>query len=176
MIFIINKLLAIGTILAQVFIACGILYLLFFRQHRDKAIVRFFTGNAIALAFLVSLIAALSSLFYSEIAGFEPCRLCWYQRIFLYPQVVLLGLAWIKKDFKIIDYSLALATIGAAISAYNNYIYFQSQASIICEAGNSCATPYVLEFGYITIPVMALTGFALTITLLLGRKISDDSQ
>jgi disulfide bond formation protein DsbB len=119
---------------------------------------------------MIALLATLGSLFFSEITGFEPCKLCWFQRIFMYPQVVLLGLAWFKKDRKIVDYSLALAMIGAATSIYHNYIYYAAQKAAFCGSASSCAAPYVLEFGYITIPIMALTGFFSLILILSIQK------
>ena len=84
----------------------------------------------------------------------------------MYPLVILLGLALIKKEDKIIDYSLALSVVGFVISVYHNFIYFQGLHSVVCTSAESCATPYVTEFGYITIPVMAMTAFAMIILIL----------
>lgn len=75
--------------------------------------------NALIGAWGISLIATLGSLYFSEILKFIPCDLCWFQRIFMYPQVVLLGLAAIRKEYGIARYSLALSIIGGAISLYH---------------------------------------------------------
>ncbi|WP_249686020.1 disulfide oxidoreductase, partial [Bacillus velezensis] len=66
-----------------------------------------------------SFIATLGSLYFSEIMKFEPCVLCWYQRIFMYPFVLWLGIAVVKKDYLIASYSLPIASIGACISLYH---------------------------------------------------------
>src|SRR6185295_7978736 len=96
----VNKLLALGVIAGQIFIVCSILYFIFFRKTPNP-IAQFIGKNGLVLAFLFSLASMLGSLFYSQIAGFPPCDLCWFQRIFMYPLVFLLGLALIKKDSRI---------------------------------------------------------------------------
>ena len=167
----VNKFLAVGVVASQVFILLALVYV--FLPFNKNIVSRFFSKNGIALAFWVALLATVGSLFYSNYAGFEPCQLCWFQRIFMYSQVVILGLALIKKDNRIIDYSLALSIMGGLISVYHNYIYFKGLNSTVCTSAESCITPYVTEFGYITIPIMALTGFGLMILLLVLKKIYD---
>ena len=115
----------------------------------------------VCFSFIISLVATCGSLFYSSVAGFIPCELCWFQRIFMYPEVILLGLALLKKDEGIIDYSLALVSVGLSFSIYHNYIYFSGLRSTVCTTAESCTTAYVFEYGYITLPMMALTTFAL---------------
>ncbi len=112
MVIFVNKILAALTIFSHIFLVLGIGYFLLFRKDKTNPIIQFFSRNGIALAFLVSLFATAISLFYSDVAGFEPCKLCWLQRIFMYPQIFILGLAWFRKDHKIIDYALILAMIG----------------------------------------------------------------
>jgi disulfide bond formation protein DsbB len=166
---IVNKILAVCTIGSQIFIVLVIFYYLFLRKIYP-VVSNFFSGRGMVLAFIISLTAAAGSLFYSNVAGFIPCNLCWFQRIFMYPEVILLGLALIKKDTKIADYALLLAFIGWLISIYHNYIYYKGASSTVCRIGESCITPYVTEFGYITIPMMALTAFSLLIVFLLFVK------
>lgn len=166
---VVNLILGICVIASQIFIALIVLYYLFFAK-KYPIFCNFFAKNGLRFSFLVALIAASGSLFYSSIAGFIPCNLCWFQRIFMYPEVLILGLALIKKDIKIVDYSLVLAFIGWLISIYHNYIYYQGLSSTFCKIGESCATPYVTEFGYITIPMMAFTAFSLIIVFLLFQK------
>ena len=74
---------------------------------------------ALFAAWGASFIATLGSLYFSEIMKFEPCVLCWYQRIFMYPFVLWLGIAVVKKDYRIASYSLPIASIGACISLYH---------------------------------------------------------
>ena len=165
----VNKKLAIETVIAQFLVLASLGYLLFFKK-KYPAVGLWLSKQAVLLAFLVALGATVSSLFYSNIAGFEPCELCWFQRIFMYPLVVLLGLALIKKERIIIDYALSISVIGFFISLYHNYVYYQNGGlSAICQVGGvgvSCVKRYVFELGYITIPIMSLTAFVLIITFL----------
>lgn len=168
----INQLLAISTIASHFFLAAGTVLIL---SKKSRGFVLSVLGkNGLLLALGVAVAATVFSLYYSEIAGFEPCKLCWYQRIFMYPQIVLLGMAWYKKDFKIVDYALSLAIIGAVIALYHNYIYMGGSSILPCAAsglGVSCLRRYVVEFGYVTIPLMSLTGFLLMIFFLFAQKI-----
>lgn len=128
--------------------------------------------NALYLAWVVSLIATGGSLYFSEVAGFLPCKLCWFQRIFMYPQVILLGIAAYRGDRSIIRYALPLSAIGGLISLYHNLeIWFPKLAEVApCTAGVPCNVDYLNWYGFITIPLMALVAFILiTILLILGR-------
>ncbi|MEK7067519.1 MAG: disulfide bond formation protein B, partial [Patescibacteria group bacterium] len=80
-----------------------------FNSGKINRAIDWFSQQGIKFAFIIALLATLGSLFYSEVAGFEPCKLCWYQRIFMYPQVLLWGIAWWKKDKHIADYAVSLA-------------------------------------------------------------------
>ena len=129
---------------------------------------KLFGKHAKVWAFLVALVAMLGSLYFSDYLGYEPCVLCWYQRIFMYSQVFLFGLALIKKDSHIWSYSILLSIIGALIATFH-YISQVSNTSILpCDAlgySASCSQTFVLSFGYITIPMMALSAFAAIIIL-----------
>ena len=165
----VNKILALGAIGSQIFIVLIIAYFLFYRKNHK--INNFFVKNGVYFAFFVALVAMMGSLFYSNIAGFVPCPLCWFQRIFMYPEVIILGLAVLMKEDKhIINYTLALSVVGLIISVYNNYIVFSGLHSLVCSISEPCSINYVLEFGYITIPMMALTAFALINTFLIIKK------
>lgn len=125
-------------------------------------------GASLALAALVGLVATLGSLYLSEVAHFPPCQLCWYQRIAMYPLPVILGLAAWRRDFGIRPYAIALAAIGSAISIYHYQLErFPDQSSLSCSVDVPCTTVWIWRFHYISIPFMALSGFALIITLLL---------
>jgi disulfide bond formation protein DsbB len=147
-----------------------VLAVIFVLFNKKNKISEFFANNGIKFAFIVALIATCGSLFYSNYAGFEPCVLCWLQRIFMYPEVILLGLAIIKRDNKIIDYNLALSLIGLVISIYHNNLVIKGLHSTICTISEPCTINYVLEYGYITIPMMALTAFSLISILLIFKK------
>lgn len=170
MVNLVNEILAVGTIGSQIFIGLIILYFLYF-QRKYAFVYNFLSAHGTKFALFIALMATSGSLFYSEYAGFTPCVLCWFQRIFMYPLVVILAISLIKKDLRIIDYVLSLASIGFMISIYHNYIYYKGISSVVCEINEPCAVQYVLGFNYITIPMMSLTAFSLIITFLLIQKI-----
>jgi disulfide bond formation protein DsbB len=130
--------------------------------------------NALIGAWGISLIATLGSLYFSEILKFIPCDLCWFQRIFMYPQVILLGLAAIRKEYGIARYSLALSIIGGTISLYHYALqkipFFQNYA-ISCDRV-PCTGQYINWLGFITIPFLALVAFCLisVLSIIIIRK------
>ena len=166
--------LAILTILAQIGIMLSVFYLLFFRK-KYSFVQKFIGKYSLLLAFIIALTATSGSLFYSEIVGFAPCVLCWYQRIFMYPQVILLGMAFWKKDKAIIDYSLALSIIGTVIAGYHYLMQLGVVSSFPCTAVGysiSCTKLFVMQFGYITLPLMSFTAFlSITVLLFLAIKL-----
>lgn len=138
------------------------------RSRRGRAVLDFFGSNGIVFALLVALGSIGGSLFYSEIAHFAPCLLCWWQRILLYPQAVILFVALIARDERVRKYCATLSAIGALVAIYHTYIQFGGSDLIPCSAtGVSCDKVYFLTYGYITIPTMALTAFALILVLCL---------
>src|SRR5215471_8860413 len=126
-------------------------------------------GYELWLAFVVAAIATGGSLFFSDIAGFVPCELCWYQRICMYPLSILTLLAALASDYHVVRYLLPLPLVGAGISIYHllveNGVVAQSSACLVSAPGG-CATKWIDEFRYMTIPTLALTGFVLLIELL----------
>jgi disulfide bond formation protein DsbB len=126
-------------------------------------------GYELWAAFVVSAIATGGSLFFSEIAHFVPCELCWYQRICMYPLSIITLLAAIAGDYRVARYLLPLPLVGAGVSVYHllveNGVVAQSTACLVSAPGG-CATKWINEFGYVTIPTLALTGFVLLIELL----------
>ncbi|HEX6419386.1 MAG TPA: disulfide bond formation protein B [Acidimicrobiales bacterium] len=122
---------------------------------------------ALALAAAVAGVATLGSLYYSEVADFPPCRLCWFQRIGMYPLAVILAIAAARRDRQVRWYALPLAVAGGAVSIYHVAIErFPSLESGACDLTNPCSTIWVEQLGYLTIPTMALSGFALIALLL----------
>lgn len=164
-----NLILSSLTVIGQVIIALIVIAFVI----RNEKLLQFFGKNAVRLSFIVALIATLGSLFYSEIAGFEPCKLCWFQRIFMYPQVIFLGIALWKKDGGIALYGIALSAIGAIIAAYHYLLQIGVASGLPCSAvgySAACSQRFVLQFGYITIPMMALTAFSLITFLMFLSK------
>ena len=119
--------------------------------------------NFLFFAWAISIIATFGSLYLSEIKQYEPCGLCWYQRILMYPFTVILGIAVIKKDYQISLYTMILAGIGALISTYHYLIqkvtFFADHAAACGRV--PCTGSYINWFGFITIPFLAGTAFIL---------------
>ncbi|OGI60255.1 hypothetical protein A2814_02770 [Candidatus Nomurabacteria bacterium RIFCSPHIGHO2_01_FULL_38_19] len=122
----------------------------------------------IQIGFLLSLFGLLVSTFYSEVLNYLPCFHCWIQRIFMFPQTLLFGVAWLRKDKNVLWYSLSLLVFGLIDAIYLIYLYYFNVSSVPCDAsGISCTLRYVSEFGgYISIPTMSLTGFTAILALL----------
>jgi len=159
----------VGQVLAAALLLVGLLALLGVRAPL-RALRRGVEGYELWLVFLVAAIASGGSLFFSETAGFVPCELCWYQRICMYPLSIVTLLAALADDRRPARYLLPLPVVGAGVSVYHllveNGIVGQSQICLISAPGG-CATKWINEFGYVTIPTLALTGFALALAFLL---------
>lgn len=125
----------------------------------------------------VAAIAMGASLWFSEVADFPPCELCWYQRIAMYPLVLLLGIAAVRRDHGIRLYGLALAGVGLAVSAWHNVVEtFPDVESGACDPTNPCTIRWVEGLGFWTIPRMAFVAFALVISaLLLDRPPTEEA-
>jgi disulfide bond formation protein DsbB len=112
--------------------------------------------------FLVALVATLGSLYFSEIRRFIPCTLCWYQRILMYPLVVIFIVGLIERDRILPNYVLPFSLVGILVSGYHyalqNSVFSNAQT---CTIGIPCTVRYVNYLGFITIPFMALTAFTL---------------
>lgn len=166
--------LATLTLISQVFLVIfAIVFFLGILTKNSKTVnkvIQLFAGNSLAFAFLVSVISTLGSLFLSEIAHFIPCKLCWFQRIFMYPQVLILGIATFKNDFGVQKYIIPLSLIGAAIAIYH-YLLQMSPIPLPCtDEIASCAAKQFASFGYITIPMMSLTAFLLILVFMFISK------
>ncbi|MEJ5254964.1 MAG: disulfide bond formation protein B [Acidimicrobiales bacterium] len=130
-------------------------------------------GDAsVALAALVASVATFGSLYYSQIAGFTPCTLCWYQRICMYPLAVILGVAAIRGDRDVRWYALPLALIGAGFSTYHSWIqaFPPDSGTSFCTAEAPCTTRHVWEFGFVSLPFMALCGFSFVIAMMVMAR------
>ncbi|CAM2861176.1 disulfide oxidoreductase [Paenibacillus sediminis] len=138
----------------------------------------FMKQYGIYMAWLVSILAVSGSLYLSEVLRFMPCKLCWFQRIFMYPQVILLGIACYKNDRRIIPYILPLSVIGGLISLYH---YSEQKIPLLakvlpCTMGIPCNKDYINWFGFITIPFLALVAFILIIVFLSLSKEDSETQ
>ena len=158
-----------GQVLGALLLLVGVAAVLGF-QFPLRALRRGVEGYELWLAFLVTAVGTGGSLFFSETAGFIPCELCWFQRICMYPLAIVTLLAALADDRRAARYLLPLPLVGAAVSVYHllveNGVVAQSQICLLSAPGG-CATKWIDEFGYVTIPTLALTAFALAFAFLL---------
>ncbi|MEX2627948.1 MAG: disulfide bond formation protein B [Ilumatobacteraceae bacterium] len=113
------------------------------------------------LAFVVAAGATLGSLWFSEVAGFVPCRLCWFQRIAMYPLAVVTLVAAIRGDRRVGWYVVPIAVLGAGVALWHYAIEWRPalEGGACSAAGPSCAAVWFREFGFVTLAFMALVGF-----------------
>jgi disulfide bond formation protein DsbB len=153
---------AVLTLLANVGVVALLIALLVRRRSRRA---RRFLANvrplALYLAWLVASVAMIGSLYFSEVAHYEPCRLCWYQRIAMYPMALILATAVAKRDYAVKRYVVPLSLIGAVISAYHYLIEWHPnlEGSNVCVLGVPCTQVWFRRFGFVSLPYMALSGF-----------------
>jgi disulfide bond formation protein DsbB len=121
------------------------------------------------VAFSVALAAMLGSLYFSDIMGFPPCILCWYQRIAMYPLVSIIAVGVLMEDMRVWIYGLPTTIVGILIAVYHNLVYygFMPQKLQPCTIEASCSTRYFELFGFISIPTMSLLGFLMVLACLL---------
>lgn len=138
----------------------------------------FIRSYALYVVFAQALLAMLGSLYFSEIMKLPPCVLCWYQRIALYPIVLLAGIAIWHDDRKVAyRYLLPLASIGLLISVYQNLLYYKILPETIqpCTFGISCTAKLIEWGGFITIPLLALIAFVVIVASLLMARHADNN-
>lgn len=160
MIEIVNLVLSSLTVFGQVLVVLIVLSLVF----RKPLLLNIIENNLLLFGFIVAFVATAGSLFYSEIAHFEPCKLCWFQRIAMYPQLILFGIAYLKNDIRVLPYARLLSLIGLIIAGYHYLLQRGAAPALQCSSVGysvSCSQHFVMQFGYITIPLMAFTAFGL---------------
>lgn len=148
-----------------------------------RALQRLVWGYELWLVFLISATATGGSLFFSLVVGYAPCDLCWYERICIYPLSIVTLLAALANDQRVARYLLPLPLVGAGISVYHVLLEYgvvaQTQACLVSAPGG-CATKWIDEFGFVTIPNLSLTAFALAFVFLvlasLDRQVPLDSR
>ncbi len=164
-----NYYLSLGSIVLGLFAILWIILLInSYKTKKDNALLSVISIYALPLGFFVSIAGVLLTLIYSDYLGILPCGLCWFQRIFLYSQVFLYGLAWHKNDRKIFVYTLLLSVVGFVIAVYHSYLQMGYSELLPCPVVAStidCAKPTFLEFGFVTFPLMSVVLFASLILL-----------
>jgi disulfide bond formation protein DsbB len=163
---VVSRFLAMGAVVVNV--ATVVLVVDLFRPVAAVDAVR---RHALSLAAAMAVLATAGSLYYSEVAGYPPCVLCWYQRIAMYPLVIVLGVAAWRRDRAVWRTGLPIVAIGAAISTYHVLIErVPSLATESCQVDVPCTVRWVWELGFVSIPFMALTAFLFIGALLLGVR------
>lgn len=171
----INQTLGIGTLLLQIASLILIGALIGRKMSPFLSRITDYAGrSALVLGFLLTAASVFLSLFYSEILGFAPCGLCWLQRVFIYPQMILWGMAFVKNDTKIADYIIGLSIPGLIVSLYQHYLQIGGSELIPCAQtllAADCAERTIFELGYITFPLMAGSLFVFMIALAISMKV-----
>jgi len=139
--------------------------------------MKYIKSHALYIAWAISTLSLIGSLYFSEVLHFAPCVLCWVQRICSYPLVLILGAGILRKDRNVIFYALPLSLIGLLISIYHNLLYWKiiPEALSPCVIGVSCLTKYVNYFGFISIPFLSFLSFAVIVLCLWLYTKTDNS-
>lgn len=145
---------------------------------RNEKTISFFQEYILYFAWVVSIIATLGSLYFSEIKGYIPCELCWYQRIAMYPLTIILGIAAFYDEKRIKKYILPITIIGGSISLYHYLVQKVPGFAAIkpCVQGVPCNAEYINWFGFITIPFLALTAFTIITVLMFMLRHRDNKK
>jgi len=131
---------------------------------------RIIAETGLVLASLVAVGSTLGSLYFSERSGFDPCVLCWYQRIAMYPQAVILPLAAWRRDRNVLRYTMPLSAIGLVIALYHVQLQLFPDQSSFCDVANPCTGRWIRAFDIVSIPQMAAMGFLLLLLLGAGSR------
>lgn len=124
------------------------------------------TRFGLAIAAVVAVGATSGSLYFSEIANFNPCEMCWIQRIFMYPLALMLPIAAVRRDRHLIPYAIVVASVGLGFSIYHSQLQLRPDQSTSCDLLNPCSAKWVEALGFATIPVMAGIAFVLILAAL----------
>lgn len=148
---------------------------IFYPVNMNKKIDKFLKENVLYLTWVQALAATLGSLYFSEIRHFTPCVLCWYQRILMYPLVIIIAVGILRKDKLLHFYVLPMSILGGLIAFYHVLLQkgILPESVAPCVWGASCKINYTGYFGFLTIPLMSLLAFVvITICMLIYKKYS----
>ena len=178
MLVLIDKVIIYGVVAMQVF---GVLLLFALIQAKvskfANVVTTFASKYSILLATFILSASVAGSLYYSVVLGYDPCVLCWYQRILIYPQLIIFAIAIWKKRTDVWQYTVPMSVIGLLVALYHNFLpYFESVGLGCGSSGPSCSKLYVFAFGYLTIPVMSLTVFAILIILSITNNVTRQNE
>lgn len=169
-----NHYLSALTIVSAIAVSVATLFVLYFAYNKPETLSKYAKtlGTCIFPAgFLITLGGMFLTLFYSQVLGYAPCDLCWYQRVFLYPQVFMFAYAWYKKDRNVLPYTLLLSLLGLAVAVYHHMLQIGFDIMKPCSTAPfavDCAKPSFIEFGFVTFPFMAVVLFAFLSLLMIA--------
>lgn len=128
----------------------------------------FLREYALYIAWVITLVGLISSVFFGEILHHEPCRLCWYQRICLFPLAIILGIAAYKDDVRIVVYAMPLCALGGLLALYQVVgIFVPAMSSpALCGLQTECSKDLVKLWGFLSFPLVSLIGFFLVFCFL----------
>lgn len=161
---VLNFILALGG----VGLFLGALLLGFDYVSKNKTLEHLVEKYALLGAFVLTMSGSIMTLVYSEVFGFVPCGLCWLQRICLYPQALMLALAWYTKDRAFLKYGILLSIPGIIVSLYQHYLQMGGSEFVTCPSvggAADCAERILFEFGFMTFPLMSTALFTFLIAL-----------
>ncbi len=170
----VNQLLATVALLIHAVLAFYLILFIYTKISGKKSALlrntfKFVGTHSYTLAFIVALASVMTSLFWSEIMKFTPCILCWYQRIFMYPQPILLYTSIVRNEKVLAPYLTVMSGLGLMIGLYHHAMQLlPKNLALPCKAigGVSCIEGYKFYYGYITFPLMSATAFLLIILFL----------
>ncbi len=131
------------------------------------------SSTLVLLCFIVATSATLGSLFFSEVMEFIPCSMCWYQRIFMYPLVIIFLINLLYPDDKLFKYAFPIVLVGLFFAIYHNLLMFKliPENVVPCVQGVPCSTEYINWFGFINIPFLSLIAYSIIfLVLVFGQK------
>lgn len=166
-----NHNLAILTLIGFIILAAWFLHFILIASGlttKGEKMYERIAEQAFPLGFFALLFSTVTSLVYSDYLGVLPCGLCWFQRVFIYSQLFIIGYAWYKKDIKVWGYSTVLSFFGLIIALYHQYLQLGYSEFIPCPAIAStvdCAKPTFIEYGFVTFPFMSIVLFGFLLIL-----------
>jgi disulfide bond formation protein DsbB len=149
------------------------------RLRPDSAAAAWFEDlgpAALWLAWVVAAVTTCGSLYFSQVAGFVPCELCWFQRIAMYPFTLVLLIAALRRDREVWVYVVPVALVGAVVAAYHTQLQAFPDQGSFCSATTPCTTRYVWELGFVSLPLMALVAFTFIIVMTLVARATDPEK
>ncbi|TVP77797.1 MAG: disulfide bond formation protein B [Gemmatimonadales bacterium] len=159
-----------GLLLLALLVAPGGRRLLAREVHGQRRLL-------LLVAWITATVSTVGSLYLSDVVGFVPCLLCWYQRIAMYPLVLVLGTGVITADRRTWRWGLPLAISGLLIALYHISIQFRPALDVgMCDVGVPCSARYLSVFGWVSIPVLAAGGFLLISALLLVARLDREGE